>query len=98
MLKGTNSHYWEGRILVVRLSKVLRGLKKVHYLVCFSKIDTLEPDPSAYSWKGGEPLFSFIIALGRKMLKDSKPKINAVEKRWAWVFPFTFKLRWMKIV
>jgi hypothetical protein len=31
------------------------------------------------------------------MLKDFKPKINVVEKRWAWVLPFTFKLRWMNI-
>ncbi len=48
----------------------MRGPKKVHYLVCFSNIDTLEPNPSAYSWKGKEFLFSFITALGRKMLKN----------------------------
>jgi hypothetical protein len=65
---------------VVRISKLLKGLKKVRYLVCFSKIDTLELDLSAYSWKGGELLFSFTIALMRKMLRDSKPKINVVER------------------
>jgi hypothetical protein len=31
------------------------------------------------------------------MLKDSKPKINVVEKRWVRVLPFIFKLRWMNI-
>jgi hypothetical protein len=31
------------------------------------------------------------------MLKDSKPEINVVEKRWVGVLPFTFKLRWMNI-
>ncbi len=28
----------------------------MHYLVFFGKIDTLKLDPSAYSWKDGEPL------------------------------------------
>jgi hypothetical protein len=37
----------------------MKGLKKVHYLICSNKIDTLEPNPSAYSWKGGEILFFF---------------------------------------
>jgi hypothetical protein len=64
----------------------MKGLKKVHYLICSNKIDTLEPNPSAYSWKGGEILFSFTIALRRKMLKDFKPKINVVEKRWVGYF------------
>jgi hypothetical protein len=31
------------------------------------------------------------------MFKDSKPKINVVEKRWIGVFLFTFKLRWTNI-
>ncbi len=31
------------------------------------------------------------------MLKDSKPKINVVEKRWVGPLPFTFKLRWINI-
>jgi len=81
-----NNHYWEGRISMVKISKLVKGPKKVHYLVCSSKIDTLEPNPSAYSWKGGELLFSFTTTLGRKMLKDSKPKINVVEKRWVGYF------------
>jgi hypothetical protein len=32
---------------MVRISKLLKGLKEVHYLVCFGKIDTLELDLSA---------------------------------------------------
>jgi hypothetical protein len=66
---------------MVRILELLRGFKKVHYLVCSGKINILEPNLSVYSWKGGKPLFSFTIALGRKMLTDSKPKINVVEKR-----------------
>jgi hypothetical protein len=31
------------------------------------------------------------------MLKDSKPKINVVEKRWVGALPFTLKLRWINI-
>jgi hypothetical protein len=60
---------------VVKISKLVRGPIKVHYLVCSRKINTLELDLSAYSWKGMEPLFSFATALGRKMLRDSKPKL-----------------------
>jgi len=97
MSKGVNNHYWESRVLVVKILKLLRGPKKVHYLVCSSKIDILEFDLSAYSWKGEELLFSFTTALGKKMLRDSKPKINVVEKRWVRVFPFTFMLKWMNI-
>jgi len=97
MSKGVNNHYLEGRVFMIRISKLLKGPKKVHYLVCFSKIDTLELDPSAYSWKGMEPLFSFTIALKKKMLKKSKPKNSVVEKFWIGVFPFTFKLKWMNI-
>jgi hypothetical protein len=59
--EGVNNHYWESKI-----SELLRSLKKVHYLVCFNKIETLELDLNAYSWKGGGPLFSFITALGGK--------------------------------
>jgi hypothetical protein len=95
--EGVNNHYWEGKVLMVKISKLLRGPKKVHYLICFDKIDTLKLDLNAYSWKGEEPLFFFTTTLRRKMLKDSKPKINVVEKRWVRVLPFTFKLRWMNI-
>jgi hypothetical protein len=93
--KGVNNHYWEGRLSVIKKSKLLKGPKKVHYLVCSSNINTLELDPSAYSWKGGEPMFFFTTTLRRKMLKDFKRKIKVVEKRWVGVLPFTFKLRWM---
>ncbi len=58
----------------------------MHYLICFGKIDTLELNPNAYSWKGGELVFSFTITLGRKMLRDSKPKINVVEYMWLGYF------------
>jgi hypothetical protein len=43
-----------------------------------------------------ERLFSFTTTLGRKMLRDSKPKINVVEKRVG-VLPFIFKQKWMNI-
>jgi hypothetical protein len=83
---------------VVKISKLLKGPKKVHYLVCFCKIDTLKFDLGAYSWKGKELLFSFTTALRKKMLKISKPKINVVENRWVGVLSFTFKLKWMSIL
>ncbi len=41
--------------------------------------------------------FSFTTALKKKILKDSKPKTNVMEKRWVRVLPFTLKLRWMNI-
>jgi hypothetical protein len=44
---------------MVRISKLVRGPKKVHYLVCFDKINILELDINAYSWKGREPFFFF---------------------------------------
>jgi len=69
----------------------------VYFLVCYGKIDTLELDLNAYSWKGEESPFFSTTALRRKMLKDFKPKINVVEKRWIGVLLFTFKLRWMNI-
>jgi hypothetical protein len=97
MSKGVNIHYWEGRVLVVKISKVLRGPKKVHYLVCTNKKGTLKLDLSAYSWKGGEPLFSFTTTLGKKTLRDLKLNINVVEKKWVGVLLFTFKLKWMNI-
>jgi len=31
------------------------------------------------------------------MLKDSKPKINVVEKKWVRVLHFSFKLKWINI-
>ncbi len=64
----------------------MRGPKKVHYRICFGKINTLEPSPSASSWKDMELLFFFTTTLRRKMLKDFKPKINVVEKRWVGYF------------
>ncbi len=69
----------------------------MHHLICSGKINTLEPNPNVYSWKGGEHLYSFTIALGRKMLRDFKPKINLVKKRWIRVLLFTFKLKWTNI-
>jgi len=42
-------------------------------------------------------MFAFTTTLKRKMLKDFKPKINMMKKRWVGVLPFTFKLRWMNI-
>lgn len=43
----------------------------------------MELDPMVYTWKGGELLFPNTFAMGRKMLKTIKPKINRVKKKWA---------------
>jgi hypothetical protein len=45
-----NNHYWEGRISVAKTSKLMRGLKMVHYRICSSKINTSEPNLTTYSW------------------------------------------------
>jgi hypothetical protein len=52
---------------MVKILELLKGPKKVHYLICSGKIDTLKFDLSAYSWKGKELLFSFTTALKKKM-------------------------------
>jgi hypothetical protein len=87
VLEGVNNHYWKGKLSMVKISKLLKGLKKVHYLIYSSNIDTLQLDPNAYSWEGMEPMFFYTSTLRRKMLKDFKPKIHLVEKRWVGVFP-----------
>jgi hypothetical protein len=42
-------------------------------------------------------LFSYTFAMGRKMLKIIKPKINIVKKKWARVHQPNFKFRWANI-
>jgi hypothetical protein len=67
VLEGVNNYYCEGRVLVVKILKLVKSLKKVHYVICSGKINTLELNPSAYLWKGKELLFFFTTTLGRKM-------------------------------
>ncbi len=59
MFEGMNNHYWEGKVLLVKILELLKGPKKVHYLICSSKINTLQLDPSAYSWEGGRTSILF---------------------------------------
>jgi hypothetical protein len=60
---------WEGIISLVRISRVVKGPLKMHYLVYYGKVGTLELDLNAYSWKDGKHFFSFTTTLSRKMLK-----------------------------
>jgi hypothetical protein len=55
----------------------------------------MEVDPELYCWKGGEgDLLAYSSALGRRLLRDSKPKVNMVEKRWYGLLPLSYRLRW----
>jgi hypothetical protein len=68
-IEGTemsDNHSKEGKGAFVRIVEVVKGPKKVHYLVFLNKVGSLEPNPNTYVWKGGEPLLSFTTTLGRE--------------------------------
>jgi hypothetical protein len=46
-------------------------------------MEIMELEPMVYTWKWREPLFFYTFAMGRKMFKTIKPKINIVKKKWA---------------
>jgi hypothetical protein len=89
-----DDHSREGKVALVRIAQVVRGPKKVRYLMFIGKLGSLELDPNTYEWKGGEALLSFTTTLGRKMLRMAKPRVNIVEKRWSKLLLSSFKLRW----
>ncbi len=62
----SDNHSKEGKGAFVRIVEVVKGPKKVHYLVFLNKVGSLEPNPNTYVWKGGEPLLSFTTTLGRE--------------------------------
>jgi len=80
----------------VRLVKVTKGPKKLHFLMFCGNVGALEPNSKSYSPKGCEFLLFYNTAIGRKMCKSSKPKANIVEMRWLELLPSNFKLRWSK--
>jgi hypothetical protein len=50
-------------------------------LLFYGKVRALELDPNAFFQEWGEPLLSYITALGRNIrMSSSKPITNAVEK------------------
>jgi hypothetical protein len=81
----------EGKGAFVRIVEVVKGPKKVHYLVFLNKVGSLEPNHNTSMWK---PLLSFTTTLGRKMLRMVKPRMNIVEKIRSKLLPSSFKLRW----
>jgi hypothetical protein len=84
----------EDKVALVRIDQVVRGPKKMHYLMFIGKVGSLELDPNTYVWKEREALFSFTTTLGRKMLRMVKPRVNIVEKVWSKLLLSSFKLRW----
>jgi hypothetical protein len=54
----------------------------------------MDLDPEAYFWKGGKTLLSYIIALGRKMLRTVQPKVNVIKNKWMGLFHPNLKLMW----
>jgi hypothetical protein len=89
-----DDHSRECKVTLVRIAQVVRGPKKMCYLMFIGKVGSLELDPNTYVWKGRETLFSFTTTLGKKMLKMAKPRVNIVEKRWLKLLLSSFKLRW----
>jgi hypothetical protein len=79
-------------VALVRVVKVIKGLKKKS-LLC-GKVRAMDLDLEAYFLKGGKVLLSYIIALGRKMLKTLKPKVNVIKKKWMGLLQPNFKLKW----
>jgi hypothetical protein len=88
-----DDHSREGKVALVRIAQVVRGPKKMRYLMFIGKVGSSKLDPNTYVWKGGEALFSFTTTLGRKMLRMAKPRVNIVEKRWSKLL-LSSKLRW----
>lgn len=84
----------EGVVAQVRVVEVTKGQKKLHFLMFCGNVGALGPNSKAYYPKGCEFLFFYNTAIGRKMLRSSKPKANIVEKRWRELLPSNFKLRW----
>jgi hypothetical protein len=64
-----------------------------HILWFYGKVGELDFDLKCYFWKGDENFFSYSSTLEQKMLRDTKPKVNVVEKRWCEVLPLNFKLK-----
>jgi hypothetical protein len=88
----SDDHSREGKGAFVRIVEVVKGPKKVHYLVFLHDVGSLEPNPHTYVWRGGEPFLSFTTTLGRKMLRMAKPKMNIVEKRRSELLPSSCKI------
>lgn len=87
---------YEGVVAQVRMVEVTKGPKKLHFLMFCGNLGALESNSKAYCPKGCEILFFYNTAIGRKVLRSSKPKANIVEKRWLKLLPSNFKLRWSK--
>jgi hypothetical protein len=83
----------EGVVAQVRVVEVTKGSKKLHGLMFCDNVGALEPNSKAYYSKGCEFFLFYNTAIGRKMLRSSKPKPNIVEKRWLKLLPSNFKLK-----
>jgi hypothetical protein len=70
------SRFCEGKVAHIKVIEVIKDPQKAHFFSFGGEVRVIKLDPKAYSWKGGELLFSCTIALRRKMLKCSKPNTN----------------------
>jgi hypothetical protein len=88
-------HRLVSRVAQVRVIQAMKGCNKNQFLLLNDEIGKMEVDPKLYCWKRGEGnLLAYSSALGRKLLRDSKPKVNMVEKRWFGLLPLSYRLRW----
>jgi hypothetical protein len=69
-------------VVPTKIVNVVRGPKKQQFQLYCGKIGKLELGPNFYWWEGGEALLSCTFMLGRRMLKEVKPKVNIATKRW----------------
>jgi hypothetical protein len=75
-------HRLDSRVAQVRVIQAMKGRNKNQFLLFCDEIGKMEVDLELYCWKGGDGnLLAYSSALGRRLLRDSKPKLNMVEKR-----------------
>jgi hypothetical protein len=88
-------HRLDSIVAQVRVIQAMIGCNKNQFLLFCDEIGKMEVDPKLYCWKGGGGnLLASTSALGRRLLRDSKPKVNMVEKRWSGLLPLSYRLRW----
>jgi hypothetical protein len=92
-----NLHCIEWVVAQIEVVEIINGPIKVCFLAFCGKAGALKSNSKAYSWKGREPILSFSTTLVKNMLRNSKLKINIMEKTWKELLPPNFKLRWINI-
>jgi hypothetical protein len=86
-------HCIEWVMAQIEVVEIINGPIKVCFLAFGGKEGALKMNSKAYSWKGREPILSFSTTLGKNMLRNSKLKINIMEKTWNEVLPPNCKFK-----